>query len=138
MVVGWGKHVSVRTTARTRNVSFIPCSFKMFESCDVDLGWQAHVSREKKDGRAGLRKTITMRLCISTVMARLADVFGEAAGFQVGEQALDFGVAIKTIKFFGDVVVDELDLGRSGGFGVINALLQAIEGGAVGTIAESN
>ena len=71
-------------------------------------------------------------------MARLADVFGEAAGFQVGEEALDFAVAIKTIEFFGDVVVDELDLGRSGGFGVINALLQAIEGGAVGTIAESN
>jgi len=37
---------------------------------------------------------------------RLAYLFGEAAGFHFGEEALDLSVTVETIEFFRHVVVD--------------------------------
>jgi hypothetical protein len=67
-----------------------------------------------------------------------ANVFGEAAGLQVRKQALDLGVAVEAVEFLGDIVVDELNLGGSSGFGVMDALLETIEGGAVGIVAQGD
>ena len=61
-----------------------------------------------------------------------------SAGFQVGEEALDFGVAVEAIEFFGDVVSEKLDLGGGGGFGVGDAFFHAIESGAFGVVADGH
>jgi hypothetical protein len=55
----------------------------------------------------------------------------EAALLQVGEQALDFGVAIEAVEAVADFVGAQFEFGAGLGFGLVDAVFQAIEGSAL-------
>src|SRR5713226_7068764 len=58
-----------------------------------------------------------------------------AAGLQVGEEAVDFGVAIEAGQFLADIVGEEIDFGGGDRFGVVHAVLEPVERGALRVVA---
>src|ERR1700724_1793278 len=59
-----------------------------------------------------------------------------SAGLGRGEKAIELGVAVHASEAVADIVREEFDLGGGDGFGVVDAVAEAIEGGAFCLVAE--
>jgi hypothetical protein len=73
--------------------------------------------------------------CISTPAMRLSLCGWQAACFEIGEEAVQFGVAVDAGEAVADIVGEELDLGAGDRFGVMDAVAEAVESGALGLVA---
>src|SRR6201981_209684 len=68
-----------------------------------------------------------------------ANPFGKAAaGFEVGQETLDVGIAVEAVELVGNVLAEELNVGRGRGFRWVNALPETIEGSAFRIVAEGH
>src|SRR2546430_129333 len=75
--------------------------------------------------------------CASTKRALQEMRSGRQAspGLQVGEEAVNLGVAVEARQLFAHVVGEEADFGGGDRLGVMHAVLEAVECDALGVIA---
>src|SRR2546425_10261798 len=58
-----------------------------------------------------------------------------APGLQISKEAVNLGVTIEARQLFTDIVGQEIDFGGGHRFGVMHAVLEPVERGALGVVA---